>query len=87
MTTETAQERKREKYETTFDTITSNGVITVEPLHKERITSLQLTHYLPPFLYIVHTFLPPKKGQPLNNMLIPNVSIIKRFHCIWIIGG
>ena len=35
-------------------------------------------------LYIVHTFLPPKKGQPLNNgqMLIPNVSIIQRLHCI-----
>ena len=37
-------------------------------------------------LYItVQLFLPPKNGQPLNNgqMLVPNVSIIQRFHCIW----
>ena len=31
-------------------------------------------------------FLPPKKGQPLNNMLVPNVSIIRRFHCISRVG-
>ena len=37
-----------------------------------------------PYLCIVHTFLPPKKGQPLNNgqMLAPNVSIIRRIHWV-----
>ena len=35
---------------------------------KEWTTSLQWTHSSPPtYIIIVHIFLPPKKGHPLNN--------------------
>ena len=34
-----------------------------------------------PCLYIVHTFLPPNLWT-MDKMLVPNVSIIWRFHCI-----
>ena len=61
---------------------------TVEPLIMDTLKNGQPpyndTLFAPCLYNIVHTYLPPKKGQPLNNgqMLVPNVSIIWRFHCI-----
>ena len=50
---------------------------------EEWTTSLQWTTCSPLRVYCSY-YIPLKKGQPLNNgqMLIPNVPIIQRFHCI-----
>ena len=59
---------------------------TVEPpiMDTEGVDNGQTVRPLPIYCPYI---LPPMKGQPLNNgqKLVPNVSIIQRFHCITIL--